>query len=60
MLIFFFEKPNAPEQLKPALEEIISTPTGNDFIAFEIKDIAPIAVAKKLWIVLKTHELRTV
>ena len=47
MLIFFFEKPNAPEQLKPALEEIISTPTGNDFITFEIKDIAPIAVAKK-------------
>ncbi len=39
--------PNAPEQLKPVLEEIINTPTGNDFITFEIKDIAPIAVAKK-------------
>ena len=39
--------PNTPEQLKPILEEIISTPTGNDFITFEIKDIAPIAVAKK-------------
>lgn len=39
--------PNTPEQLKPVLEEIISTPTGNDFIIFEIKDIAPIAVAKK-------------
>ncbi len=39
--------PNTPEQLKPVLEEIISTPTGNDFITFEIKDIAPIAVAKK-------------
>ena len=38
---------NTPEQLKPVLEEIISTPTGNDFITFEIKDIAPIAVAKK-------------
>ena len=39
--------PNTPEQLKLVLEEIISTPTGNDFITFEIKDIAPIAVAKK-------------
>lgn len=39
--------PNTPEQLKPVLEEIISTPTGNDFITFEIKNIAPIAVAKR-------------
>lgn len=39
--------PNTPEQLKPVLEEIISTHTGNDFITFEIKNIAPIAVAKK-------------
>lgn len=39
--------PNTPEQLKSILEEIISMPTGNDFITFEIKDIAPIAVAKK-------------
>ncbi len=39
--------PNTPEQLKPVLEEIINTPTGNDFITFEIKDITPIAVAKK-------------
>lgn len=39
--------PNTPEQLKPVLEEIIGTPTGNDFITFEIKNIAPIAVAKK-------------
>ena len=39
--------PNTPEQLKSVLEEIISTPTGNDFITFEIEDIAPIAVAKK-------------
>lgn len=39
--------PNTPEQLKPVLKEIISTPTGNNFITFEIKDIAPIAVAKK-------------
>lgn len=33
--------------MKSVLEEIIDTPTGNDFIVFEIKDIAPIAVAKK-------------
>ncbi len=39
--------PNTPEQLKPILEEIISTTTGNEFITFEIKDIVPIAVAKK-------------
>ena len=39
--------PNTPEQLKTVLEEIIDTPTGNDFITFEIKDVAPIAVAKK-------------
>lgn len=39
--------PNTPEQLKTVLEEIIGTPTGNDFITFEIKNIAPIAVAKK-------------
>ena len=39
--------PNTPEELKPVLEEIIRTSTGNDFISFEIKEIAPIAVAKK-------------
>ena len=39
--------PNTPEQLKTVLEEIIAIPTGNDFITFEIKDVAPIAVAKK-------------
>ena len=39
--------PNTPERLKPVLEEIINTPTSNDFITFEVKDIAPIAVAKK-------------
>ena len=35
--------PNTPKQL----QTIISTPTDNDFVTFEIKDIAPIAVAKK-------------
>ena len=39
--------PNTLEQLKPVLEEIIETSTGNDFITFEIKEIAPIAIAKK-------------
>ena len=38
--------PNTPEQLKPVLEEIIETSTGNDFITFEIKEIVPIAIAK--------------
>ena len=41
------QMPNTPEQLKTVLEEIIATPTGNDLITFEIKDVAPIAVAKK-------------
>lgn len=39
--------PNTPEQLQPIIEEIIKTETDNDFVTFEIKSIAPIAVAKK-------------
>lgn len=39
--------PNTPEQLRVILEKIIAVDTGNDFVTFEIKDIAPIAVAKK-------------
>ena len=39
--------PNTPEQLKSILEEIIVVHTGNDFVTFEIKDVAPIAVQKK-------------
>lgn len=39
--------PNTPEQLQTVIETIISTPTGNDFVNFEMEDIAPIAVAKK-------------
>ncbi|NCE97705.1 nucleotidyl transferase AbiEii/AbiGii toxin family protein [Emergencia sp. 1XD21-10] len=39
--------PNTPEQLRGILEEIIAVHTGNDFVTFEIKDVAPIAVAKK-------------
>lgn len=39
--------PNTPEKLRGVLEEIISTPSENEFITFEIKDVAPIAVAKK-------------
>ena len=39
--------PSTAEQLKSLLEEIITVPTGNDFVTFEIKDVAPIAIAKK-------------
>lgn len=39
--------PNTPEQIKEIIEEIIETKTENNFITFEIKDVAPIAVAKK-------------
>lgn len=48
------QMPNTPERLKVILEEIIATETGNDFITFEIKDIAPIAVAKNT-LVLVLH-----
>lgn len=41
------QMPNTPEQLKTILEEIIAVPTDNDFVIFEIKNVAPIAVAKK-------------
>ena len=44
---FLRQIPNTPEQLKSILEDIIAVPTGNDFVTFEIKDVAPIAVAKK-------------
>lgn len=39
--------PNTPEQVKSVLEEIIAVPSENDFVTFEIKDVAPIAVTKK-------------
>jgi predicted nucleotidyltransferase component of viral defense system len=39
--------PNTPGQLKSVLEEIIAISTGNDFITFDIKDVAPITAAKK-------------
>lgn len=39
--------PNTPEQLEQILKEIIAVGTGNDFVTFEIKSVAPIAVAKK-------------
>lgn len=44
---FLRQIPNTPEQLKGILEEVIAIQTGNDFVTFEIKDITPIAVAKK-------------
>lgn len=39
--------PNTPELLKFILAEIIGVSTGNEFVTFEIKDVAPISVAKK-------------
>lgn len=39
--------PNTPEHLRKVVEEIVAVETGNDFVTFEIKDVAPIAVAKK-------------
>lgn len=39
--------PNTPERLRKVVEEIIAVEAGNDFVTFEIKDVAPIAVAKK-------------
>ena len=39
--------PNTPEQLRKVVEEIISVETGNEFVTFEVKDVAPIAVTKK-------------
>lgn len=39
--------PNTPEQLQTIIKTIISTPTGNDFVTFEIRNIAPIAITKK-------------
>ncbi len=41
------QMPNTLEKLRVVLEEIIATDTGNDFVTYEIKSIAPIAIAKK-------------
>lgn len=41
------QQPNTPERLQEILEEIIAVNTSYDFITFEIKSVAPIAVAKK-------------
>lgn len=39
--------PNTPEKVRTVLEEIISAPSENDFITFEITDVSPIAITKK-------------
>lgn len=45
---FLLQKiPNTPEHLRSILKEIIGIQTGNDFITFEIKEVAPISVTKK-------------
>lgn len=36
--------PNTPEQLRKVVEEIIAVETGNDFVTFAIKDVAPIVL----------------
>lgn len=41
------QMPNTPEKLRAMLEEILAVDTGNDFISFAIKDVEPIAIAKK-------------
>ncbi len=41
------QQPNTPEHLQEILEEIITVDTSNNFVTFEIKSVAPIAVAKK-------------
>ena len=45
---FLLQKiPNTPEQLRKILEEIIDVDTGNDYVAFEVKSVEPISIAKK-------------
>ena len=39
--------PNTPDQLRTVINEILSVPTQNDFITFEITDVSPISIAKK-------------
>lgn len=39
--------PNTPEKVRILLEEVIATPTGNDFVAFEIRNVVPIGAARK-------------
>ena len=39
--------PNSPDEIRGVLEEILASDTSNDFITFEIREIAPIAVEKK-------------
>lgn len=47
-VVFLLKRiPNTPDQLRIVINEILSAPTQNDFITFEIKDVSPISVAKK-------------
>lgn len=59
--------PNTPEQLKPVLEEIISTPTAMILLPLKLKILHPLQLQRNtpvsellLWLVLKTHERRLV
>lgn len=40
--------PNTPEQIRKVLEEIIAVPSENNFITFELKEVLPIAITKKI------------
>ena len=59
--------PNTPEQLKPVLEEIISTPTAMILLPLKLKILRPLQLQRNMpvsellsWLVLKIHELRLV
>lgn len=39
--------PNTPEQMRTVIEEIVRTPSDNDFMTFEIKEVSAIALEKK-------------
>lgn len=39
--------PNTAEKLTEVVEEILNVETGNDFVTFKIKSVAPIAITKK-------------
>jgi len=39
--------PSTPEKMHTVLEEIIATTTGNDYITFEVVNVAPLSIGKK-------------
>lgn len=53
------QMPNTPEQLRAVLEEIITAPTENEFVTFEITDVAPIP-APLVWYQILAYTLACV